>query len=149
MMPAAAPASIIREARRDRVFDRRLTSATGNYIPFKFVSHPARPEIHHDHGFLDDGHGNIDESKRRKPTVRDYLARAKWEMKLDGAILLMPSLSDATMAYRHFLNATGTDMVFNMEKFVKEDRAGKFFLEGMIEDTTAATAGVQRPLLLG
>jgi hypothetical protein len=146
-------ASLVAEARsqnKHRGEDSSpMTSATGNYIPFRFVTHPARPEIHHDHGFLDDGHGNIDESRRRKPTARDYLAKAKWELKLDGAILLMPSLSDATIAYRHFLDATGSDVVFDMEKFVREDRAGKFFLEAMIEDTTAAALEFSDLFFLG
>src|SRR5262245_10995507 len=33
------------------------------------------PTFHHDHGFLDDGHGNIDESKRQDPTWGDRVER--------------------------------------------------------------------------
>jgi hypothetical protein len=57
-----------------------------------------RPDIHHDHGFLDDGHGNIDNSKRRPPTWEDYKLLAWWTLKLDGAQTLRPDLDDATLA---------------------------------------------------
>lgn len=109
----------------------------------KFTEGPAkRPDIHHDHGFLDDGHGNIDNSKRRPPTWEDYKLLAWWMVKLDGAQTLRPDLDDATLAYAHFLDNTGTDLKVDYEGFLADDDSGKTVLKSAVEDTVAAAIAV-------
>lgn len=103
---------------------------------------PKRPDIHHDHGFLDDGHGNIDPSKRQSPTWRDYRSYAWWSAKLNGAETLRPDLKNATNAYRHFLDATGTDFNVDYEAFLSNDDAGKTVLHSAIEDTRSSAIAI-------
>ena len=97
-----------------------------------------RPEIRHDHGFLDDGSGNIDESLREEATIGDYLSRAKWIAMLEGAELLRPDLVDGTSAYRHFLFGGGATRPFNYERFIANDSSGATVLNSAIEDTMDA-----------
>jgi hypothetical protein len=105
----------------------------------KFTEGPAtRPAIHHDHGFLDDGNGNIDPKKRRAATWEDYKVLAWWAAKLNGAEMLRPDLKNATDAYRHFLDNTGTDFDVDYEAFVRDDKSGETVLNSAIEDTIAA-----------
>ena len=109
----------------------------------KFAEGPAkRPAINHDHGFLDDGHGKIDNSKRRAPTWEDRKLLVYWELKLTGAEKLRPDLEDATTAYRHFLGGTGTDLSVNYEAFLTLDDAGKAVLKSAIEDTVASAIAI-------
>lgn len=93
------------------------------------------PEIAHDHGFLDDGNGNIDESKREDPTWTDRLNRLKWIGKLEAAEALRPDLIDGTRAYRHFLYGGGADYSVNYERFIAGDSSGATALQSAIEDT--------------
>ena len=93
-----------------------------------------KPPIKHDHGFLDDGKGNLDLTKMREATAGDYLEKAKWQSKLAIAQMMMPGLADATRAYEHFLNATGSDLTVNYEKFVDEDKSGGTLLASAVED---------------
>jgi hypothetical protein len=134
-------ASIIAEAREQdekRGKDGTVSSGKGADIPFKLVDKAERPDIKFDHGFLDDGNGNLDPSKQRKPAFDDFVALMKWDAKVSAAEILRPDLIDATQAYRNFLSATGSPMVFDYEKFVREDRAGKTIVESSIEDAIAA-----------
>src|SRR5205807_2522847 len=48
---------------------------------------PRRPDIKHDHGFLDDGKGNIDPSKRQSPTERDLASKEIWGKVILGGAL--------------------------------------------------------------
>jgi hypothetical protein len=105
----------------------------------KFTEGPAkRPDIHHDHGFLDDGKGNIDPTKRRAPTWEDYKLLAWWVFKLENAQLLRPDLFDATRAYEHFLDTSGTDLDVHYDSFLNNDESGKTVLKSVIEDAVAA-----------
>lgn len=99
------------------------------------------PVIRHDHGFLDDGSGNIDQNKRQPATVADHLNRAKWVGMLEGAELLRPDLVDATSAYRHFLFGDGADRRVVYERFVQRDSSGRRVLESVFEDVRAAAIG--------
>lgn len=109
----------------------------------KFTEGPTkRPNIQHDHGFLDDGKGNIDPKKRRAATWEDYKLLAWWTMKLNGAEVLRPDLQDATRSYRHFLDNTGTDLTVNYEAFLAVDSGGKTVLKSSIEDTIAAAVSI-------
>ncbi len=93
-----------------------------------------RPDIHHDHGFLDDGHGNIDETKRREPTLSDYAALAWWKAKLNGAEILRPDLIDATAAYRHFLFGNGATRTIDYERFIANDPSGQIIITSAVND---------------
>jgi hypothetical protein len=87
------------------------------------------PNIRHDHGHLDDGNGNIDNSKRRSATVGDYTALAYWTAKLNVAEKLRPDLIDATDAYRHFLFGRGTTRTINYDRFIESDKSGQTIIQ--------------------
>jgi hypothetical protein len=100
------------------------------------------PQFHHDHGFLDDGHGGIDESKRQDPTWGDRLERAKWIAKLEAAELLRPDLVDGTSAYRHFLFGNGATRDVHYARFLNNDNAGHVVLQSAMDD--ARDAAIRR-----
>jgi hypothetical protein len=130
-------ASLIEQARQNnekRGVDKTVTEPGGFFIPVGKVPTLMRPDIRHDHGFLDDGHGNIDNSKRRDPAMSDMLEKLKWETKLEGAELLRPDLHNATDMYRHFLEATGTEVDFDYNDYVSNDRAGATTLSSALDD---------------
>ena len=102
------------------------------------VGAQGRPKIRHDHGFLDDGNGNIDSSKRRAATTEDRLLLAKWIAKLEVAEALRPELVYGTTAYRHFLFGRGMKRTLNYERFIQNDSSGQRVLTSAIEDTTTA-----------
>ncbi|MDB5105356.1 MAG: hypothetical protein JWP91_3045 [Fibrobacteres bacterium] len=134
-------AKLVQEARdqnKKRGKDDSDTSADGDFIPFRMVDKPARPDIRMDHGFLDDGNGNLDKSKMREATFSDGLSYMKWSAKLEAAEILRPDLFDATQTYRHFLDATGTEFRFKYDKFAEKDKAGGKSVESALEDTIAA-----------
>jgi hypothetical protein len=138
-------ASLLAEARAAHANRGKDTSATepgGNFIPVRAVGTAARPDIKFDHGFLDDGRGGIDDSKRRAPTVSDILARKKWGAKLVAAKIVRPDLSDATRAYDHFLDASGTDLTFSYDDYVDSDRAGACALASAIDDIRAGAVEI-------
>lgn len=99
-----------------------------------FTDEPKAPELHHDHGFLDDGKGNLDPGKREAPTMGDRLSKLKWLAKLEAAEALRPDLVDGTTAYRHFLFGGGATRPFNYERFLRNDSSGKTVLASAIED---------------
>ncbi|WP_428266362.1 hypothetical protein [Haliangium sp.] len=96
------------------------------------------PEIRHDHGHLDDGSGNLDESLREDPTWSDRLERLKWIAKLEAAELLRPDLVDGTSAYRHFLFGGGATRDIEYGRFLENDSSGQTVLESALEDTRQA-----------
>ena len=136
--------------------DLRLASNDPSFIPGRSAPPPAGasegwdayvvvpsatpPPMAFDHGFLDDGHGNIDESKRRAPTAADYVALAKWRAILVGAQQLRPDIFDATSAYQHFLSATGTDWNSSYDRFVEQDASGKKVFQSVVSDVMAAAS---------
>lgn len=104
-----------------------------------FIEHDGQaPRIAHDHGFLDDGKGNIDDSRRRDPTWRDHLARAKWIAKLEAAEALRPDLVDATSAYRHFLFGGGAQRTIDYQRFIDGDSSGARVFASALEDARFA-----------
>jgi hypothetical protein len=143
----ASRAAFIGPGLRDKVRDqhknrRADTPAPAAGTPIKEIKFTlgatGRPNIVHDHGFLDDGTGKIDNSKRRAPTVMDRLLLAKWIAMLEGAETFKPELTDGTTAYRHFLFGNGTSRAFNYERFVENDSSGMRVLNSAIEDTMTA-----------
>lgn len=118
--------------------DSPATAPGGDFIPFRVVRSAQAPQFHFDHGFLDDGNGGIDESKRESPTAADFVALAKWRAKLNAAELLRPDLADATFRYRWFLSNLGGRVWFSYEQFARDDRNGQFVVQSAIEDVRAA-----------
>jgi hypothetical protein len=110
----------------------KLVDTSGEYR----IGQPIRPPIRHDNGFLD-------KYPKRPATAEDYYHLAKWRSKLNGAELLCNNsksiskhfencsgsdLSDATAAYRHFLDGGGKPRTVNYDRYLKEDASGQALL---------------------
>lgn len=86
--PLGAPQFDLRDSAREQHEARGQDDPAGGggSLHARFVDHDDQaPEIQHDHSFLDDGNGNIDESKREDPTWSDYASLALWTAKLEAA----------------------------------------------------------------
>jgi hypothetical protein len=117
---------------------RDIVLRAGGCARFHVVSDFTEPTLQWDHGFLDDGSGNIDPKKRSDPTWLDEASRLKWEAILTGAKWLRGDLADATQRYDHFLNGKGETLFFSYEQYVSGDKAGAIALESAIADTRRA-----------
>jgi hypothetical protein len=97
---------------------------------------PRRPAIRHDHGFLDDGTGKIDPSKRQTPTDADRARKDVWKLILALAIEHKPEIKDGTDAYKHFLvDNNGAPFTTRYEGFIKDDPNGQTVLKSAVDDT--------------
>lgn len=115
-----------------------------------FIDHDGQaPVIKHDHGFLDDGNGNIDPSKRREATWEDYVALAKWTAMLEGAELLRPDLVDGTSAYRHFLTGGGATRTIDYQRFIDGDSSGATILSSAMADAKDAAVRKHDSMIAG
>jgi hypothetical protein len=104
---------------------------------------PRRPNIKHDHGFLDDGKGNIDNSKKQSPTDRDRDHKEVWKFLLGNSIQRRPELKDANDAYKHFLvDNNGAQFTVRYDGFLKEDTNGQTVLKSAIDDTRTGVLDV-------
>ncbi|MFH1467038.1 MAG: DUF4157 domain-containing protein [Pseudomonadota bacterium] len=143
--PLGAPQFDLRDSAREQHEARGKDDPAGGggSLHARFVDHDDQaPEIHHDHGFLDDGNGNIDESKREDPTWSDYASLALWTAKLEAAEALRPDLIDGTAAYRHFLFGGGATRDIDYQRFIDGDSSGATVLASALED--ARQAAVER-----
>ena len=95
----------------------------------------AKPAIQHDHGFLDDGTGQIDPDKLREPNMGDYAALTKGVAQLEGAEMLRPDLVDATRGFRHFLYGQGAPLSLDYERYLRDDSSGQALIEQVLRDT--------------
>lgn len=125
--------------------DSPPSSADGDRIPFRVVDKATRPSFKLDHGFLDDGSGGIDDSKRRSVTAADIKLLAKWRLLLNGAETVRPDLIDATSAYRHFLGASGAELPFSYERFARTDRTGAQIVANILDDVRIAAVDLDDP----
>lgn len=120
---------------REATGQARVMPAQGKSVPSpKFfgaryrLGSPIRPgSIVFDNGFLD-------KIKPRKPTAGDYVALAKWLLKLEAAESLRPDLREACKAYRHFLQAGGASRTFSYEAYVMNDNSGTTTLANAMLD---------------
>jgi hypothetical protein len=103
-----------------------------------FAEDDPGPEIRHDHGHLDDGSGNVDESRREDPTWGDHFERMKWIAKLELAEAVRPDLVDGTAAYRHFLFGGGATRDIQYGRFLQNDSSGQIVLTSAMEDARQA-----------
>ena len=106
-----------------KVVNVPLVERSGRYR----VGEPIRPDIKHDNGFLG-------QFAPEEPIVSDRLQLAYWRAKLESAEALRSGLADATAAYRHFLGASGSDRVFNYERYVSDDTSGAKTLQSLLND---------------
>jgi hypothetical protein len=96
---------------------------------------PSRPPIKLDHGFLDDGHGNIDPKKFEAPTPKDRSDKQIWRAGLEFKKQTHPEWHDATRAYEHFLvDNNGETLIIRYDGFIKEDNNGKIVLSSAVDD---------------
>lgn len=95
------------------------------------IGDPQRPNITHDDGFL----GRF---PPREPGLGDYLELAKWRVKLEGAEVLRPDLTDGLAAYRHFLDGNGADRTLDYERYIQNDPSGQVTLNNVIADAQKA-----------
>jgi hypothetical protein len=136
---AQGAGNMAREQHEARGIDTPAGGSGGQHG--SFVDHgedDEGPQIVHDHGFLDDGNHNIDESRREDPTWQDHVQRLRWIAMLEGAELLRPDLVDGTSAYRHFLFGNGATREIEYGRFLDGDSSGQTVLESAMEDTRQA-----------
>jgi hypothetical protein len=127
-----------------------LTSSGNGTATTYRIGDPARPNIHHDNGFLQNPNNPNDPNLM--PTVppsqadRDYyddqLSQVRWAQRIDGLNIPFTDkddtarrLSDGIEAYRHFLEGNGADRNFSYDKFVNDDPSGQTVLNNAIADT--------------
>jgi hypothetical protein len=104
---------------------------------------PRRPDIKHDHGFLDDGNGNIDPKKFEAPTQQDKDLKELWKGILGLSKQRRPELVDANRAYEHFLvDNNGEPLTLRYDGFIKEDTNGKTVLGSAVDDTRTGVLDV-------
>ena len=133
------PRDTAREQHEARGEDTPAGGSGGQHGSFQdMAADDTGPEIRHDHGHLDDGSGNIDESRRQDPGWADHLERMKWIAKLEAAELLRPDLVDGTSAYRHFLFGGGATRDIEYGRFLENDSSGQTVLASALEDTRQA-----------
>jgi hypothetical protein len=96
------PVETAQEQHKKRATDAPHSGA-GSQVA-TFLDHDGEAaELHDDHGSLDDGSRNIDESKRENATLGDNVEHANWTAMLEAAARLRPALINGTAAYRHLL----------------------------------------------
>jgi hypothetical protein len=103
---------------------------------------PTRPPIRHDHGFLDDGKGNFDPTKRQPPTADDLEAMKNARLAYVLAAKLKPELFDGILAFRNYLQGKGAGLTCDYEKFLREDTNGQVVLSSAIEDARAGVLDI-------
>ena len=136
---------------------QRSSAVSNSFVPFTrlnitaplagsplFVEGPPRrPNIRHDHGFLDDGNGNIDPKKRQTPTDQDRARKEAWTALLALTMQFKPALKDGSAAYKHFLiDNNGTQLAIDYEGFVKDDSNGQSVLTSAVDDTRTGVLDV-------
>lgn len=152
---SASPAETqydLRDTARDQHDKRRddTPAAPGGSQRASFIDHDDQAaQLQHDHGFLDDGNGNIDESKREEATWSDRLELLKWIAKLEAAELLRPDLVDGTAAYRHFLEGGGATRAIDYERFIQGDSSGATIAASLQEDAQQAAMEKHDALIQG
>jgi hypothetical protein len=105
---------------------------------------PQRPNIKDDHGFVDDGNGNIDPKKFQAPTQEDKNSKELWKGILDLSKQFRPELSDGNRGYEHYLvDNNGEPLIITRYNvFLKDDDNGKTVLASAVDDTRTGVLDV-------
>ena len=98
------------------------------------------PDIHWDHGCLDDGHNNLDASKLREPTFMDKAHKLAWLIALGYCRGQRPDLWNMAEAYSHYHFGNGQTRNFTYDKYILQDKSGWQTLKSAIEDTIAVAS---------
>jgi hypothetical protein len=101
-----------------------------------------RPEIDHDHGFLEGANGELDLSLMEEPTAQDYALLAACITVVETAELLRPDLVDGTSAVRHYLFGGGSDYPIDLDRFFAADQGGAIIEQSVIEDAQTGAMSV-------
>uniref|UniRef100_UPI0025BCA0D8 RHS repeat domain-containing protein n=1 Tax=Bacteroides sp. UBA939 TaxID=1946092 RepID=UPI0025BCA0D8 len=88
-----------------------------------FKAGTGNPSITHDNGFAG--------FPKQSPTIKDRANYAYWYAKAKAAGVVT-DLEDGVSAYLHYLDATGTDKNFSLQKFFDEDASGKAMRDNSI-----------------
>ncbi len=108
-------------------------------LPARYrIGPPQRPAIYHDEGFADG---------IREPAWQDYAEYYLWKYVLAEAGEAFKDVPDAISAYRHFLDASGTDRTFSYERFVASDESGQTVLNSSIQDTQNAAQNLYQQII--
>jgi len=117
---------------------------------------PARPDIHHDNGFLQNPNDANDPTPipTIPPTDADRQALQDWRNKLEWAERLQwlpagphTNIEDGLAAYRHFLDGNGADRNFSYDKFVRDDVAGKTTLQNATRDVQFGAEEIYKQMI--
>jgi len=140
----------------------KLTTAGGGTATTYRIGDPARPNIRHDNGFLQNPSNPNDPTLQ--PTVKpsqadtdyynDQLSQVRWAQRIDGFNIPFTDkdetarrLGDGIEAYRHFLEGKGADRTFSYDKFVNDDASGKTVLNNAIADTQRGAEDLYRQMV--
>ena len=111
----------------------KLIDHSGRYV----VGPARRPNIIHDNGFLD-------KFSLREPTVTERLSYAEWRAKASAGSAVGRYWNekkkewiyayDAILAYKHWLEGSGTSRSINYKSFLADDESGRHCLRYMLDD---------------
>ena len=118
---ASPTSSVLKIPKPKSRFEEKLKPISIRFSP----DNGERQPLKYDHGFLDDGNGQIDPSKMRAPAIADYIAEGKWNTIAAVATIARPDLSDAVAAYRHFQDASGTPYAVTLRNYLQNDDSGR------------------------
>ncbi len=125
------------------------SSGSGADTTYK-TGNPARPNIKHDNGFLQNPNNpndpnpisTVQPSQADTDYYNDQLSQVKWAQRIDNFNIPFRdedekarNLSDGIEAYRHFLEGGGADRTFSYDEFVNDDPSGQTVLKNAIADT--------------
>lgn len=137
------------------------TSGSGTATTYR-VGDPARPNIRHDNGFLQNPNNPNDPnpiatvapSQADRDYYNDQLNQVRWAQRIDGINIPFRNednearrLDDGIAAYRHFLEGRGADRQFSYDKFVSEDASGRTILNNAIADTQRGAEDLYNQML--
>lgn len=126
------------------------TSGGGGMKTTYKVGDPARPDIRHDNGFLQNPYDETDPNpiptvaptKADRAYYNDQLRQVKLAQIADNFDVPFIDqddkarrLADGIDAYRHFLEGNGASRNFSYDKFVQNDPSGQTALKSAISDT--------------
>ena len=125
-------------------------TAAGTQATYQ-VGPPARPNIRHDNGFLQNPNNPNDPKPMptRAPTDAERSAYNTQVFKANAGRIaqFVGYLPDGIENYRHFLTGNGADHKFSYDKFVSDDKSGQTVLKNAIGDTQKGAEEIYRQMV--